>query len=616
MAHFFIKASAIRSILPQTASKGESPIYMKNQPIQINKEFWCKLWSILKPFQKQVVWLSLAIGFLEITNLINPYLFKLIIDRIAAFNPQKINELLGLIALVFIADSLVSIIHYLKDKKIFTFLMNIEYHLPMLLQKKLISLSLGYHEKENTGNKIIKVQRGVDKLVDLIVNLCWEFWPTVTQIIFTFALMFYFNSKISFIFAIFVPLFILATLKMNKTTNPMRHQRHEKYEEASGMLGQSIINIYTVQSFVQELKETRKYRRNRNDIRKIEKREWAIVLNYNLLRSFIIDFGRACVIFYSAYLAWHANISLGSLVLFISLSETSYHALFRISRTYDRLIESSTGVQRITNVLAEESAIKNNPQIKLKEKLAGKIEFKNVNFSYHQRSAGKALKNINLDINPGETVALVGPSGGGKSTIIKLLYRHYDATSGQILVDNTDIRDYDLYQYRSNLAIVPQEVEVFNTSIRDNIAYGKSKTNLDEIKAAARAANIDFVDKMENGFHTLVGERGIKLSGGQKQRVGIARAILSDPSILIFDEATSNLDTHSEKQIQHALESISKNQTMIIIAHRLSTVINADKIFVINQGRVVESGTHAELMQNKDGIYSHLLELQALGELK
>ncbi len=589
---------------------------MEEQAMQINKKFWKKLWNILKPFHKRIIWLAFVIGFLEITRLISPYLIKLVIDRIANFDQEKLKELLGLVALMFVTDGFVSIVHYFKDKKIFAFLLNMEYHLPMVLQKKLVSLSLGYHEKENTGNKIIKVQRGVDKLVDLMVNACWEFWPTVTQIIFTFTLMLYFNVKVALIFAFFVPLFIFITYKMNKNTNPMRVKRHEKYEESSGMLGQSIINIYTVQSFVQELQETRKFEKTRRDIKKIENREWKIVLNYNLLRSFVIDFGRICVVLYSAYLAWQGNISLGSLVFFIALSETAYHALFRVSRTYDRLIESSTGVQRITSLLGEETSIPNNPTIKLKDRLKGKIEFKNVSFSYHPKSKTKALKNVNICINPGERIALIGPSGGGKSTIVKVLYRHYDTTKGEILIDGQSVRNYDLYEYRSNLAIVPQEVEVFNTSIRENIAYGKEKASLSEIKKAAKTANVDFIDNMEDGYDTLVGERGVKLSGGQKQRVGIARAVLSNPSILIFDEATSNLDTHSEKLIQSSIENISKNQTMIIIAHRLSTVINADKIFVIDKGQVVEAGTHQELLQNKDGIYSHLLKLQAVGELR
>ena len=200
--------------------------------------------------------------------------------------------------------------------------------------------------------------------------------------------------------------------------------------------------------------------------------------------------------------------------------------------------------------------------------------------------------------------------------MIKLLYRHYDVTSGQILVDGRDIRDYDIYQYRKNLAIVPQDVEIFNTTLKENIAYGKTNATLDEIKNAAQIANIDFINTLDKGLNTLVGERGTRLSGGQKQRVGIARAILAKPNILIFEEATSNLDSHSEKLIQASIARIAKNQTMVIIAHRLSTVIGADKIFVIDQGRIIESGSHQELLENKKGLYTDLLKLQALGELK
>ncbi|NMB48338.1 ATP-binding cassette domain-containing protein, partial [Candidatus Kuenenbacteria bacterium] len=288
----------------------------------------------------------------------------------------------------------------------------------------------------------------------------------------------------------------------------------------------------------------------------------------------------------------------------------------RLSRTYDRLIENSTGVERITGLLAEKSVLINKPQITTAEHIKGQIEFQDVSFAYHQDSHFQALNKIDFKIKPGETIALVGPSGGGKSTIVKLIYRHYDVTGGKILIDGHNIKDYDLYAYRSELAIVPQDVEIFNESIRENIAYGRPEATQEEIDQAAQIANIDFIPCLENGYDTLVGERGIKLSGGQKQRVGIARAVLSSPKILIFDEATSNLDTHSEKLIQKSIENIARKQTMIIIAHRLSTVVNADKIFVVKDGRIAESGSHEELLKNKDGIYTELLRLQAVGELK
>ena len=589
---------------------------MHSPQTQINKEFWQRLWLVLKAFRKKIILLFFMISIFEMLTLISPYLLKLIIDALTKLGQIDILKIIGLVCLMLATDVLVSSVHYFKDRKIFDFLIGLEYQLPITLQKKLVSLSLGYHEKENTGNKIIKVQRGVDKLSELMVNGCWEFAPTVTQIIFTFASMLYFNLYVSLIFVVFIPIFIFITFRMNRITNPWRSQRHEEYENASGILGQSIINIYTVQSFAQEKKETQKYQGIRDRIAALEGREWRVVLDYNLLRNIIIDIGRVTVILYSAYLAWQGIITIGSLVFFITLSETAYHALFRLSRTYDRLIESSTGVQRITNLLQEKSTIVNDPVISPRQKIYGQIEFKNVSFSYRQDSKSKALKNINLFINPGETVALVGPSGGGKSTIIKLIYRHYEATTGEIIIDGQDIKNYDLPSYRSRLAIVPQDVEIFNASLKENIAYGNPNAAEREIREAAASANIDFVKLLDNGYDTLVGERGIRLSGGQKQRVGIARAMLVKPSILIFDEATSNLDTHSERLIQKSIEKISRQQTMIIIAHRLSTVIGADRIFVINQGQVAESGTHEELLKNKGGIYSELLHLQAIGELK
>jgi ABC-type multidrug transport system fused ATPase/permease subunit len=212
--------------------------------------------------------------------------------------------------------------------------------------------------------------------------------------------------------------------------------------------------------------------------------------------------------------------------------------------------------------------------------------------------------------------ALIGPSGGGKTTVARLLYRHYDPQEGEVLIDGVNLRDYKLHGFRKFLAIVPQEVEVFDLSVRDNIAYAKPDATPEEIESAAKIANAhDFITKLEKGYDTLVGERGIKLSGGQRQRVGIARAILANPRILIFDEATSNLDSESEHLIQDAMDKISQNRTLVVIAHRLSTIAKADKIIVLEEGELAETGSHAELAKKK-GVYARLLKLQQLGEVK
>jgi ABC-type multidrug transport system fused ATPase/permease subunit len=244
-------------------------------------------------------------------------------------------------------------------------------------------------------------------------------------------------------------------------------------------------------------------------------------------------------------------------------------------------------------------------------KLNGKIEFRNVGFSYPTRKDVVVLEDLNFTIAPGEKVALVGRSGSGKSTIISLLMRFYAPDQGSILTDDIAVADINLMDYRKNVGIVPQEVLLFGGSIRDNIAYAKPDATIEEVREAARQANaLEFIESFPEQFDTLVGERGVKLSGGQRQRVAIARAILKDPSILVLDEATSSLDVHSEVLVQQALDKLMEGRTTIIIAHRLSTIKKVDRIFVIQEGRLAEKGSHAELTQMDNGIYSNLLKLQ------
>jgi len=278
-------------------------------------------------------------------------------------------------------------------------------------------------------------------------------------------------------------------------------------------------------------------------------------------------------------------------------------------------MESSEAVERLYLLSTEESEIENNLNGLKPKKIEGQIEFKKVTFHYKD-SDGRALDNTSFKINSGCATALVGPSGGGKTTVVRMIYRHYDPSGGQILLDGKDLRDYDLHAFRKFMAIVPQEVEIFDLSVKENIAYAKPKANMDEVVAAARIANAEeFILQLSDGYNTVVGERGIKLSGGQRQRIGIARAILANPKILIFDEATSNLDSQSERLIQDAMDKICKNRTVILIAHRLSTIRKTDKIIVLEKGKVIEYGSHHELAKSDGGLYQKLLQLQQMGDV-
>jgi ABC-type multidrug transport system fused ATPase/permease subunit len=279
-------------------------------------------------------------------------------------------------------------------------------------------------------------------------------------------------------------------------------------------------------------------------------------------------------------------------------------------------MESSEPVARLYELNLEEARIK-NPVNGIKPKnLQGEIEFRNVSYAYSDNSR-KALRDVSFKIKPHQMTALVGPSGGGKTTSARMIFRHYDPQKGAVLLDGEDLRKYDLPSFRKQIAIVPQDVEVFNNSIKENIAYARPEASFAEIKKAAQIANAEeFINNLEKGYDTEVGERGIKLSGGQRQRIGIARAILADPKILIFDEATSNLDSYSEKLIQEAMEKIRKNRTVIVIAHRLSTIKKSDQIFVLEDGQLVEKGTHTQLAQEKCGLYRKLIDLQKIHQVE
>jgi ABC-type multidrug transport system fused ATPase/permease subunit len=316
------------------------------------------------------------------------------------------------------------------------------------------------------------------------------------------------------------------------------------------------------------------------------------------------------------YFVYRGALSVGTLIFAFTLSEKAYISLYRLSRFYDRMEEGREGVNRLLKLFNSETAIINKKNGYKPKKIQGEIKFAGVAF-YYGDNKKPAVSNLNFKISSGCVTALVGPSGGGKTTLARLIYRHYDPQEGKVLLDDKDLRDYDLKSFRKFLAIVPQEVEIFDLSVRENIAYAKPEASFKEVQAAARIANAEeFITKLEKGYETMVGERGIKLSGGQRQRVGIARAILANPRILIFDEATSNLDSQSEVLIQDAMEKISRNRTMIIIAHRLSTIKKADKIIVLENGQVAEEGSHSELAHVNGGLYAKLLKLQELGEVE
>jgi ABC-type multidrug transport system fused ATPase/permease subunit len=588
---------------------------IKNKKIGL-RGFWGRLWELLKPFRREIIWSGFFISLLEVTRLAGPYILKIIIDLLTNFSRENIDLIFLLAFGLFAANQLVGVLDYFLDKRLIKITGKIEEYLPVNALKKMLSLSLGYHEKENTGNKIVKIERGVDKIDSLLSNIFWEVGPTIAQTIFTAIALLLIDYRFCLIFIIFAPIFAYLSFKGNQRITPLRIERYNSYEESSGLMTQAVININTVQSFVQEERERNNFAKLRNSIFSNLIKEFDTLLKFGFWRNFLVDFGRILIMLFGLYLVLKGSLTIGSLVFVITISEKALISFFRISRLYDRIMESSEAIDRLYFLDQEESRIK-NPDNGVKPKtIRGQIEFKNLSFKYGDKNK-IVLDKINFQINSGCVTALVGPSGGGKTTVVKLLYRHYDPSAGRILIDGVDLKKYDLPSLRRFIAIVPQDVEVFNMSVKENIAYARAGASKEEIRAAARIANAEeFILNLPKDYDSLVGERGIRLSGGQRQRIGIARAVLANPRILIFDEATSNLDSYSERLIQDAIDKISKGRTMIIIAHRLSTIRKADKIVVLENGKVVEEGSHYELAKTDGGLYSKLLNLQQMGDVE
>ena len=541
------------------------------------RKFVNQLWTLLKPSRKKIMMLIFFIIIIEIIELIGPYILKIIIDSILSFDNEKIGILLGWVGVMFLANQIVSLFEYSSNRRTLGLMAEIQFYLANDAQSKMVELSLSYHEKENTGNKIVKIQRGIDRISELLRSLFWEVVPTFFQIVFTTVVLFWINFWFGLTILFFVPIFAWITLKVNKKVHPQRVKIYKKGEESSGLMTQSIVNINTVKSFVQERKEIQSFKNINKTIRDNFIQVFGVVIRYNLLRNLVINLGRTGILFFGIYLIWKGQVTVGSLVFAITISEKALISLFRISRIYDQIMESSEPVARLFELNLEKSEIENSKYGIKPKSIVGEIEFKNVSYAYSDNRR-RALRDVNFKIKPNSMTAFVGPSGGGKTTVARMIFRHYDPQAGQILLDQHSLKEYDLYAFRKYISIVPQDVEVFSTAIKDNIAYSKPTATLNEIKRAARIANADeFISKLEESYDTQVGERGVKLSGGQRQRIGIARAILANPRILIFDEATSNLDSYSEKLIQDAMEKIRQNRTVIVIAHRSSTSKKADQ---------------------------------------
>jgi ABC-type multidrug transport system fused ATPase/permease subunit len=479
------------------------------------------------------------------------------------------------------------------------------------LYGKLISLPITFFEKNRVGDLTSRSTADVQQLQDAISVTLAEFLRQIITLLVGIGYLFIMTWQLAIMMLSTLPVVIALAFFFGRYIRKLSKQRQDELAETNTITEETLQTINVVKSFTNEWFEAVRYGRSINKV-------VATSLKYARVRGLFIVFiitGMFGVLFFVLYqgaaMVESGTLPVGDLATFIIFTGVIGGAMGGLGDLYTQLVRSIGATERIMDILDMKSEVNIETGKNLKPaQLSGDIIYNDIQFAYPTRDDIQVLKSVNLHIREGETVALVGASGSGKSTIVQLLMRFYNINSGTITIGNTDIRDYEISKFRKNIAIVPQEVLLFGGTIKENIAYGKPNASEDEIIEAAQQANAwEFINGFPEGLDTVVGERGIKLSGGQRQRVAIARAILRNPSILILDEATSSLDAESEKVVQNALNRLMEGRTSIVIAHRLATIRNVDCIYVLDNGEIVEQGTHDEL-SNIDGTYSTLAKLQ------
>jgi ABC-type multidrug transport system fused ATPase/permease subunit len=545
------------------------------------------------------------------TALAFPKLMGMLVDCVTNKDLSRANEIA--VALMVIL-ALQAIFSFFRISLFVNFTENSLSNIRFALYENLVKLPMSFYSQKRVGELNSRISADISQLQDTFTTTIAEFLRQFILIIGGFVILGSISPKLTLMMLAIVPVVAVAAVVFGRFIRKYGKKTQDKVAESQVIVEETLQGISNVKAFANEWYEIQRYK---NKIKEIVK----IAIKGGQYRGYFASFIILClfgcvvaVVWYGITLTIKGEVEgVGDLISFVLYTTFIGASFGGIAEMYAQIQKAVGATERVFELLEETpEAINANPKTSSSiEKIKGTVSFKNVAFSYPSRKEVEVLKDVNFTADFGQKIAIVGPSGAGKSTISSLLLRFYDITSGEILVDGKNIYDYDLENLRGNMSIVPQDVILFGGTIRENIAYGKPDASEEEIMLAAKQANaLNFVEGFPEKFETLVGERGVKLSGGQRQRIAIARALLKNPSILILDEATSSLDSESEKLVQEALEVLMEGRTSIIIAHRLSTIRNADKILVLDNGKITEEGTHQELINLENGIYKNLSNLQ------
>ncbi len=586
---------------------------------------WPYIWpSDRADLKARVLFATLLIFIAKLATVAVPFTFKWATDALAGHGtaPVLANEWLAWALATPVMMTLayggmrilMGVLTQWRDGIFAKVAMHAVRRLAMLTFEHMHLLSLRFHLERKTGGLTRVLERGRNGIETIVRMLLLQLLPTIVEVVLVaWVLLFHFDWRYVIIVLLTVALYVGFTFYATEWRIGIRRKMNESDTDANAKAIDSLLNYETVKYFSAEQREAKRYDRSMKRYEEASVKAYTSLAVLNAGQAIMFTIGLAAAMVLCAYGIESGRNTVGDFVMINAMMIQLYQPLNFMGLVYREIKQAVIDIETMFSMLNRKPEIVDRPGAKALKVGAGIIRFDNVSFAYEK--ARPILKGLSFEVGAGQTVAIVGPTGAGKSTISRLIFRFYDVTGGRILIDGQDIRDVTQKSLRAAIGMVPQDTVLFNDTIRYNIRYGEWDATDAEVEEAARAAQIDaFIRLSPKGYETEVGERGLKLSGGEKQRVAIARTILKAPPILLLDEATSALDTHTERDIQDALDRVSRNRTTLVIAHRLSTIVGADEILVLDQGVIVERGTHNELLA-MNGLYASMWNRQREAEM-
>lgn len=567
---------------------------------------YLRILSYIKPYIHRLLFAMVCTIMAAAGNLYIPWIIKDMIDEVLA---DKNGTMLNWIAASIIAIFIVRGLFWYGQNYLMSYVgQSVIIDIRAAVFKKLQRLSVSFYDKNKTGTIMSYVTNDVNALQSAMVENTIEMITEGFILIGSVVAMIYLDWRLTLFTVCTFPVVLWFMEFFGKKIRKTGGRIQECTADITSVLQESVASARVIKSFVREDYEVDRFDvENRANFRANMKNA-QLMATLTPVVELVAAIGVTMIIWYGGNNVINGTITAGSLVAFLTYAVNISNPIKRLTRVIGNIQKALAAAQRVFMIIDMPEEIAESKDAKQLPEVSGKVEFQNVSFAYNDK--GNVITDLSFSVKPGEVIAIVGPSGAGKSTIANLLPRFYDVNKGDIKIDGHSVREVTLDSLREQVGIVPQETMLFNGSVYNNILYGRLDATKEEIEAAAKAANAhDFIMQLTDGYETKLGDRGVNLSGGQRQRIAIARAILKNPRILILDEATSALDTESERVVQEALDRLMVGRTSFVIAHRLSTVKNADKILVLEKGNLVESGTHDELLA-LDGLYAHLYKIQ------